>query len=164
MGHKLTAFRAMGGRGDTDLYPELVWPMRLALADALHFWRMQGIDFGSALTLILRQHAPGEAQRLGTRPQHGALASWGTAMRVGPWAFNAFEKASLISCLVRAPTAAQPKPLAVETISNSGRSRAGTLGVFSGSANSWAIPVPQWRLQAAVRLKLHKPHSLSVES
>jgi len=31
---------------------------------------------------------------------------------------------------------AQPKPLAVETMSNSGRSRAGTLGVFSSSANS----------------------------
>ena len=39
--------------------------MRLALADALHFRRVQGIDLGSALTLILRQHAPGEAQRLG---------------------------------------------------------------------------------------------------
>jgi hypothetical protein len=26
--------------------------MRLALADALHFRRVQGIDFGSALTLI----------------------------------------------------------------------------------------------------------------
>jgi hypothetical protein len=55
----------MSGRGDTDLYPELVWPMRFALADALHFRRVQGIDFGSALTLILRQHAPGEVQRPG---------------------------------------------------------------------------------------------------
>ncbi len=53
---------ALNGRGDTDLYPELVWPMRLA--DALHFRRVQGIDLWSALTLILRQHAPG-AQRLG---------------------------------------------------------------------------------------------------
>ena len=43
----------------------MLWPMRLALADALHFRRVQGIDFGSALTLILRQHAPGEAQRPG---------------------------------------------------------------------------------------------------
>ena len=65
MGHELAASRAMSGRGDTDLYPELVWSMRLALADALHFRRVQGIDLGSALTLILRQHAPGEAQRLG---------------------------------------------------------------------------------------------------
>ena len=39
--------------------------MRLALANALHFQRVQGIDLGSALTLILRQNAPGEAQRLG---------------------------------------------------------------------------------------------------
>src|SRR5580700_2714153 len=65
MGHELAAFRAMSGRGDTDLYPEFVRPMRLALADALHFRRVQGIDLGSALTLILRQHAPGEAQRPG---------------------------------------------------------------------------------------------------
>src|SRR6476661_4294589 len=65
MGHELAAFRAMSGRGDTDLYPELVWPIRLALADALHFRRVQGIDLGSALPLILRQHAPGEAQRSG---------------------------------------------------------------------------------------------------
>src|SRR6201981_4240311 len=55
----------MSGRGDTDLYPELVWPMRPAPADALHFRRVQGIDLGSALPLILRQHAPGEAQRPG---------------------------------------------------------------------------------------------------
>ena len=40
MGHELAAFRAMSGRGDIDLYPELVWPMRLALADALHFRRV----------------------------------------------------------------------------------------------------------------------------
>ena len=39
--------------------------MRLALGNALHLWRMEGIDLGSALPLILRQHAPGEAQRLG---------------------------------------------------------------------------------------------------
>jgi hypothetical protein len=34
MGHELAAFRAMNGRGDADFYPELVWPMRPALADA----------------------------------------------------------------------------------------------------------------------------------
>src|ERR1700722_8803784 len=55
----------MSGRGDTDLYPELVWPTRLALADALNLRRVQGIDLRSALPLILRQDAPGEAQRRG---------------------------------------------------------------------------------------------------
>ena len=65
MGDELAAFRAMSGRGDADLDAELVGPMRLALADALHFRRVQGIDLGSALTLILRQHAPG--QRLSGR-------------------------------------------------------------------------------------------------
>ena len=39
--------------------------MRLTLTDALHLRRVHGIDLGSALTLILRQHAPGEAQWLG---------------------------------------------------------------------------------------------------
>src|SRR4029077_11829915 len=65
MGHELAAFQAMSGRGDTDLYPEFVRPMRLGLADALLMRRVQGIDGGSALTLILRRHAPGEAQRPG---------------------------------------------------------------------------------------------------
>src|SRR5262249_40352600 len=34
-------------------------------ANALHFRRTEGIDLGSALPLILGQHAPGEAERLG---------------------------------------------------------------------------------------------------
>src|ERR1700728_2935161 len=38
--------------------------MCLALANAFNFRRVQGIDLGSALTLILLQHAPREAQRL----------------------------------------------------------------------------------------------------
>jgi hypothetical protein len=37
MGHELAAFRTMSGRGDTDLYLELVWPMRLALAEQSPF-------------------------------------------------------------------------------------------------------------------------------
>ena len=51
----------------------------------------------------------------------------GTAMRVGPSAFNAFEKASCIARLVRAPTAAQPKPLAVETLR---KIKGGNIGRF----------------------------------
>ena len=34
--------------------------MRLALADALHFRRMQGIDLGTALTLILHEQVSNE--------------------------------------------------------------------------------------------------------
>ena len=37
MGHKLAAFRATSSRSDTDLYPELVWLMRL---DALMTYGM----------------------------------------------------------------------------------------------------------------------------
>src|SRR6266404_8212238 len=46
----------------------------------------------------------------------------GTAMTVGPSAFNPFENAALISSRLRASTAAQSKPLAVEAISSTGRS------------------------------------------
>jgi hypothetical protein len=59
MGHELAALGATGSRGDTDLDPELIRPMRLTLADAIHLRRMQGIDLGSELTLILSQDAPG---------------------------------------------------------------------------------------------------------
>ena len=54
----------MKRRGDADLDAELVRPMRLALADALDLRRVQGIDLAPALAVVLRQHAPGEAQRL----------------------------------------------------------------------------------------------------
>ena len=60
MGHELAAFRAMSGRGDTDLYPEFVRPMRLALADALHFRRVQGIDLRVRVDVDL---APARAGR-----------------------------------------------------------------------------------------------------
>jgi len=58
MGNELAAL-GMADRGcDGDFDAELVRPVGLALADAFDFRRVQGIDFGSALTLILRQHAP----------------------------------------------------------------------------------------------------------
>src|SRR5262249_7527327 len=56
MGHELAAFRAMSGRGDTDLYPELVWPMGLALADALDFRGVQGIGPWVRVDVDVRQH------------------------------------------------------------------------------------------------------------
>jgi hypothetical protein len=48
------------GGGDAHLDAELVRPVRLALADALDLWRVQGLDLASALLL---QHAPGQIQR-----------------------------------------------------------------------------------------------------
>jgi hypothetical protein len=54
MGHELAVFRAMSGRGDTDLYPELVWPMRLALADASWCaWHVVPIRHSSVMTNFL---------------------------------------------------------------------------------------------------------------
>ena len=47
----------MQGRGERDLDAELVRPMRLALADAFDFGRVQGIDFPAALVLALLAHA-----------------------------------------------------------------------------------------------------------
>jgi hypothetical protein len=67
MGHELAAFRAMSSRGDTDLYPELVWPMRLALADALHFRRVQGIDLGVRVDVDLAPARAGRGSAAGRR-------------------------------------------------------------------------------------------------
>src|SRR6516162_8585178 len=49
--------------GDAHLDPELVRPVRFALADALDLWRVQGIDLATALAALLFQHAPGQEQR-----------------------------------------------------------------------------------------------------
>jgi hypothetical protein len=49
----------------SDAHPdaELVGPVRLALADALDLWRVQGIDLATALAALLLQHALGQEQR-----------------------------------------------------------------------------------------------------
>src|SRR5262245_22363884 len=48
--------------GDAHLDPELVRPVRFALADALDLWRVQGIYLAAALAALLFQHAPGQEQ------------------------------------------------------------------------------------------------------
>src|SRR6185295_13298317 len=59
-----------------DLDAELVRPVRLALADALHFRRMQAVDFRPALMTVLLEHPPGQMQQLGEeRLQTALLAS-----------------------------------------------------------------------------------------
>ena len=62
MGHELAAFRAMSGRGGTDLYCELVWPM--------HFLLMHSSSAGAENRLWVRvdivpARAGGEAKRPG---------------------------------------------------------------------------------------------------
>ena len=49
--------------GDAHLDAEFVRPVRLALADALDLWRVQGIDLAAALAALLLQHALGQEQR-----------------------------------------------------------------------------------------------------
>ena len=63
MGDELTAGGMLHGGGDAHLDAELVRPVRLALADALHLRRVQGIDLAAALAALLLQHAPGQEQR-----------------------------------------------------------------------------------------------------
>src|SRR5215475_907487 len=63
MGDKLPAGGMLYGGGDAHLDAELVRPVRLALADALHLRRVQGIDLAAALAALLLQHAPGQEQR-----------------------------------------------------------------------------------------------------
>src|ERR1700689_3169040 len=63
----------------------------------------------------------------------------GIAITVGPSAARASLKACWISSLVSAFVAWHPYPFASETMSKKGRSRDGTLGVFSSTANSFRI-------------------------
>ena len=60
MGDKLAASGMLHCGGDAHFDPELVRPMRLALADALDLWCVQGIDLATALAALLFKHAPGE--------------------------------------------------------------------------------------------------------
>jgi hypothetical protein len=62
-GGELPAGRMFHRGGDAHLDPELVRPVRFALADALDLWRVQGIDLAAALAALLFQHAPGQEQR-----------------------------------------------------------------------------------------------------
>src|SRR5262252_8416090 len=63
MGDELTAGGMLHGGGDAHLDAELIRLVRLALADALHLRRVQGIDLAAALAALLLQHAPGQEQR-----------------------------------------------------------------------------------------------------
>src|SRR5262244_721852 len=63
MGDELPAGGMLHGGGDAHFDPELVRPVRFALADALDLWRVQGIDLATALVALLFQHAPGQEQR-----------------------------------------------------------------------------------------------------
>src|SRR5262249_33290676 len=49
MGDELPAGGMFHRGGDAHLDPELVRPVRFALADALDLWRVQGIDLAAAL-------------------------------------------------------------------------------------------------------------------
>ena len=63
--HKLTAF-GLGGRGShRHLAAELLRRSGLAFANAFDLRRMQSIDLGTALPVILKAHPMGERQRLG---------------------------------------------------------------------------------------------------
>jgi hypothetical protein len=63
--HKLAVF-GLGGRGDhRDLAAELVRRSDLALANALELGRMQGIDLGAALPVILKTHPHRQGEQIG---------------------------------------------------------------------------------------------------
>jgi hypothetical protein len=63
MGDELPAGGMFHRGGDAHLDPELVRPVRFALADALDLWHVQGIDLAAALAALRFQHAPGQEQR-----------------------------------------------------------------------------------------------------
>src|ERR1019366_4893736 len=61
---ELAALAVLEGGGHADLDAELVRLVRLALADALHFGRMQAVDLGPALSALLGADAPRQAQQV----------------------------------------------------------------------------------------------------
>src|ERR1017187_9464527 len=64
---ELAALAVLEGGGHADLDAELVRLVRLALADALHFGRMQAVDLGPALSALLGADAPRQAQQVSER-------------------------------------------------------------------------------------------------
>src|ERR671918_1072278 len=73
MGHELAAAGALERGRHRDLDAELVWAVRLALADALDLRRVQGIDLASALASVLRKHAMRQTQFSGEHLSQGLL-------------------------------------------------------------------------------------------
>lgn len=62
---------------DGGFHAELVRCAGLALADALHLWRMEGIKLPAALALLLlRADLGGSAQREGERLLERGLTLW----------------------------------------------------------------------------------------
>jgi hypothetical protein len=71
---KLAAFAVLEGGGHANLDAELVRLVRLALADALHFGRMQAVDLGPALSALLGADAPCQAQERSERRLEPGIA------------------------------------------------------------------------------------------
>ena len=73
------------GRGERDLDAELVGPVRLALADALDFGGVQGIDLAPTLMLALLAH-PLSQPEVGREkaPQFGLAADLARDIAAGP--------------------------------------------------------------------------------
>src|SRR4051794_5876793 len=63
MGDELAALAMLEGGGNADLDAELVRPVGLALADALHFGSMQAVDLGAALSALLRSYPSAKAEQ-----------------------------------------------------------------------------------------------------
>jgi hypothetical protein len=67
MDDELAALAVLESGGNADLDAELVRLVCVALADALHFGRMQAVDLGPALSALLSAHAPRQAQEMSER-------------------------------------------------------------------------------------------------
>ena len=64
---ELSALAVLEGCGNADLDAELVRLVCFALADALHFGRMQAVDLGPALSSLLGAYAARQAQQMSER-------------------------------------------------------------------------------------------------
>src|ERR1700719_1146717 len=63
VGDELAALAVLEGGGNADLDAELVGPVRLAFADALHLGSVQAVDLGTALPTLLVAHSQRQAQQ-----------------------------------------------------------------------------------------------------
>src|SRR5258708_39586414 len=71
---ELAALAVLEGGGNADLDAELVRLVCLALADALHFGRMQAADLRPALSALLSAYTPRQAQEMSERCLKSGIA------------------------------------------------------------------------------------------
>jgi hypothetical protein len=144
MQHELAALGRGHGRGDRDLATEFVRSAGLALADAFDLGRVQRIDLGAALVVILEADAEREIkQRAAVALQRG-IAVDPAADVANDAAETGAQELELGFGLVRPPLAAQPSVPGYRSITmqrrpwtTSGNEPTGAVVLRPATESSW---------------------------